>query len=98
MPSSFTWRWVNTSLPLRAVYPGKADAVTVMDFFGRDEVLAHLCFACAEMLAARVPGDSKRIAGLTQLIAAHLIEKYADAAAQKPDTRGGLPIRQLRKV
>ena len=83
---------------LEAVYPGKAETVTVMDFFGRDEALAHLCFACAEMLAARVPGDSKRVASLTQLFAAHLIEKYTDAAAEKPDFRGGLPIRQLRKV
>src|SRR5258707_11931991 len=33
-----------------AVYPGKADQVELIDFFGRDEALAHLCFACAEML------------------------------------------------
>lgn len=83
---------------LEAVYPGKADAVTVMDFFGRDEALAHLCFACAEMLSARVPGESKRVASLTQFFAAHLIETYTDAASEKLDFRGGLPIRQLRKV
>ena len=83
---------------LDAVYPGRANEVTVVDFFGRDEALAHLCFACAEMLATRVPGDSKRVAGLTQLFAAHPIEKYTDAASEKPDVRGGLPIRQLRKV
>lgn len=83
---------------VEAAYPGKADEVTVMDFFGRDEALAHLCFACAEMLAARVPGESRRVAGLTQLFAAHLIEKYANAGSEKPDFQGGLPIRQLRKV
>lgn len=83
---------------LEAAYPGKADEVEVIDFFGRDEALAHVCFACAEMLAARVPGESKRVAGLVQLLASCLIEKYTDAAAEKPDYRGGLPIRQLRKV
>ena len=50
------------------------------------------------MLSARVPGESKRVAGLTQFFAAHLIEKYTDAAPAKLDFRGGLPIRQLRKV
>jgi AraC family transcriptional regulator len=83
---------------LKAVYPGKADAVEVVDFFGRDESLAHLCFACAEMLAARVPGDSRRVATLVQLLAAYLVERYTDAAVEEPDFRGGLPIWQLRKV
>jgi AraC family transcriptional regulator len=83
---------------LETLYPGKSGEVTVMDFFGRDEALAHLCFACAEMLSTRVPGESKRVAGLTQLFAAHLIEKYTDAAAEKPDFRGGLPIRQIHRV
>ena len=32
---------------LEAVYPGKADEVEVVDFFGGDEALAYLCFACA---------------------------------------------------
>jgi hypothetical protein len=32
---------------LEAAYPGKADEAEVIDFFGRDEALAHLCFACA---------------------------------------------------
>jgi len=72
--------------------------VEVIDFFGRDEALAHLCFACTGMLATRVPGESKRVAGFVQLLAAYLIEKYTDAATEKPDFRGGLPIRQLRKV
>ena len=70
----------------------------MIDFFGRDEALAHLCFACAEMLSEGTPGKSKRVADLTQLLASFLVEKYTDAASEKPDFRGGLPIRQLRKV
>ena len=83
---------------LEVAYPGKADQVEVIDFFGRDEALAHLCFACAEMLSARTPGKSRHVADLAQLFASYLAEKYTDAAAEKPDFRGGLPIRQLRKV
>ena len=83
---------------LETVYPGRTSEVEVIDFFGRDETLAHVCFACSEMLAARVPGDSKRVTPLLQFFAAHLVEKYMDAAAEKPDLRGGLPIRQIRKV
>ncbi len=83
---------------LEAVYPGKGDEVDVIDFFGRDEALAYLCFACAEMLSAGTPGKSKRVADLTRLIASFLVEKYTAAASEKPDFRGGLPIRQLRKV
>jgi AraC family transcriptional regulator len=83
---------------LEAVYPGKADEVEVIDFFGRDEALADLCFVCAEMLAARTPGKSKRVADLTQLIASFVVEKYTDIASEKSAFRGGLPIRQLRKV
>src|SRR5436189_1923202 len=83
---------------LEAAYPGKTDQVEVLDFFGRDEALADLCFVCAEMLAARTPGKSKRVADLTQLIASFLVEKYTDIASEKSSFRGGLPIRQLRKV
>lgn len=83
---------------LEAVYPGKVDDVEVIDFFGRDEALAYLCFASAEMLFQRTHGMSKRVTDLTQLIASFLAEKYTDAATEKPDFRGGLPIRQLRKV
>lgn len=83
---------------LEAVYPGKGDEVDVIDFFGRDEALAYLCFACAEMLSAGTLGKSKRVADLTRLIASFLVEKYTDAASEKPNFRGGLPIRQLRKV
>jgi AraC family transcriptional regulator len=83
---------------LEELYPGQADRVEVIDYFGRDEALAHLCLASAELLAERTPGTSKRIAQLTQLLAMFLVEKYTDAAAGKPDLRGGLPIRQLRKI
>jgi hypothetical protein len=44
------------------VYQDKAGAVEVTEFFGRDEMLAHLSFACAEMLSVRAPGKSKRVA------------------------------------
>jgi AraC family transcriptional regulator len=83
---------------LEAVYPGKADEVEVIDFFGRDEAFAHLCFACAEMLSMRAPGNLRRVSDLTALFATYLVEKYTDAASERPDFRGGLPIRQLRKV
>jgi AraC family transcriptional regulator len=83
---------------LEAVYPGKVDEVEVIDFFGRDEALAHLCFACSEMLSTRVPGNSQRLTALMHLFAAYLVEKYTDAASEKPEYRGGLPIGKLRKV
>ena len=83
---------------LEAVYPGKGDEVDVIDFFGRDEALACLCFACAEMLSSGTLGKSKSVADLAQLIASFLAEKYTGRASEKPDFRGGLPIRQLRKV
>lgn len=35
---------------------------------------------------------------LTQLMAAHIVEKFTGAAAESTAYRGGLPIRQLRKV
>jgi len=83
---------------LEAQYPGKSDAVEVADFFGRDEVLAHLCLGCAEMLAARMPGESKSVTALVHLLAVYLVERYTDAATEKPEFHGGLPIWQLRKV
>ena len=82
---------------LEETYPGKAKAVEVIDFFGRDEALAHLCYACADMLTTCTRANSHRLADLTQLFASYLVEKYTNAAAQKPEFRGGLPIRQLRK-
>jgi AraC family transcriptional regulator len=83
---------------VEAAHPGKSESIDVIDYFGRDEPLAHLCFACAEMLAERVPGKSARVAHLTKLLASCLAEKYTTAAAEKADFRGGLPVRQLRKV
>src|SRR5436190_3364246 len=83
---------------LEARYPGGSDRVEVADFFGRDEILWPICLTCAELLAARVPGKSPRVAALTQLFAAHLVEQYTEGAAQKQAYSGGLPIRQLRKV
>jgi AraC family transcriptional regulator len=83
---------------VEAAYPGKGDNIEVLDFFGRDEALAHLCFACAEMLAERMPAKSERVTHLTKLIASSLAEKYTTAAAEKANFRGGLPVRQLRKV
>jgi AraC family transcriptional regulator len=83
---------------LDVLHPGKSDAVDVIDFSGRDEALAHLCFACAEMLCARTPGKCGRVAGLTRLFATFLAEKYVAAAVEKPDFHSGLPIWRLRKV
>jgi AraC family transcriptional regulator len=83
---------------LQVAYPGKSDEVEVIDFSGRDETLAYLCFACAEMLSARTLGKSRRVADLTRLFATYLAEKYIAAAAEKPDFYSGLPIWQLRKV
>lgn len=83
---------------LEARYPGSADRAEVVDFFGRDEILWPICLTCAELLTARVPGKSPRVTALTQIFAAHLVEKYTNVAAKTPGYRGGLPIRQLRKV
>ena len=80
------------------VYENKASAVEVVEFFGRDETLAHLSFACAEMLSSRTPGSCKRVSAITQLLAIHIAEKHTDIGAEKPDYRGGLPIVRLRKV
>lgn len=78
-------------------YPGNSDRVEVVDLFGTDDILWHICLTCAALLAAAVPGKSPRIAALTQLFAAHVVEKYTHTA-EHPEVRGGLPIRQLRKV
>jgi AraC family transcriptional regulator len=83
---------------LEARYPGKADRMEVADYFGGDEILWHICLTCSEMLAAQTPGKSPEVSALTQLFAAHLVEKYTSAGADTPEYRGGLPIRQLRKI
>src|SRR5258708_29473310 len=73
------------------VYQDKAGAVEVTDFFGRDETLAYLSFACAEMLSARTAGNAKRVSAFAHLLAIHIAEKYTNIASQRPDYRGGLP-------
>jgi AraC family transcriptional regulator len=71
------------------VYPDNAGAVEVTDFYGRDETLAHLSFACAEMLSARTAGNAKSVAAFAHLLAIHIAEKYTNIASQRPDYRGG---------
>jgi AraC family transcriptional regulator len=80
------------------VYQDKAGSVEVTEFFGRDEMLGHLSLACADMLSARTPGNSKRVAAFTHLLAIYIAEKYTNIASEKPDYHGGLPIARLRKV
>jgi AraC family transcriptional regulator len=80
------------------VYQDKAGAVEVTEFFGRDEMLGHLSLACADMLSARTPGNSKRVAAFAHLLAIYIAEKYTNIASEKPDYHGGLPIARLRKV
>jgi hypothetical protein len=80
------------------VYHDKAGAVEVTDFYGRDETLAHLSFACAEMLSAPTAGNAKRVAAFAHLLAIHIAEKYTNVASQRPDYRGGLAIARLRKI
>ena len=83
---------------LERVYGDKAADVEVTEFFGRDETLAHLCFACAELLSSGTAVSAKRIAAFTHLLAIHIAEKYTNVASQRPDYRGGLPIARLRKI
>jgi AraC family transcriptional regulator len=70
----------------------------VTEFFGRDETLAHLSFACAELLSVETAGNAKRIAALAHLLAICIAEKFTNVASQRPDYRGGLPIARLRKI
>jgi AraC family transcriptional regulator len=83
---------------LETIYPGRANQIEVIDFFGRDAALGHLCAACAELLSARASGSSRIVANLTQLFASYVAEKYTTASSEKRELRGGLPIRQLQKV
>jgi AraC family transcriptional regulator len=83
---------------LLAAYSNRAKEVEVIDFFGRDEALAHLCFACAEMPSQRVAGTSQRVAARIELFVRYVVEKYTNRATVKPEFQGGLPIRQLHKV
>ena len=83
---------------VNATYPGKSAEIEVLDFSGRDEALANLCYACAEMVSARTPGKSGTIADLTRLFATYIAEKYTVTGKEKPNFHSGLPIWQLRKV
>jgi AraC family transcriptional regulator len=83
---------------LEAVYGDKAADVEVTEFFGRDETLTHLCFACAELLSSGTAVSAKRVAAFGQLLAIYIAEKYTNLASQRPDYRGGLPIARLRKI
>jgi AraC family transcriptional regulator len=83
---------------IEMVYQDNAGAVEVTDFYGRDETLAYLSFACAEMLSARTTGNAKRVAAFAHLLAIHIAEKYTNVALQRSDYRGGLPIARLRKI
>ena len=65
---------------LERVYQDKAAAVEVTEFFGRDETLAHLSFACAELLSAGTAGHAKCIAAFAHLLAIHIAEKYTNVA------------------
>jgi AraC family transcriptional regulator len=87
-----------SSAAFEMVYQDKANVVEVTDFFGRDETLAHLSFACAEMLSARTAGNAKRVTAFAQMLAIYIAEKHTNIASQKPDYRGGLPIARLRKI
>ncbi|MBV9273173.1 MAG: helix-turn-helix transcriptional regulator [Verrucomicrobia bacterium] len=80
------------------LYPGKSYEVEVTEFFGRDETLAYLSFACAEMLSAGTTAGSQQVRAIAHLFAIHLGEKYTNIAARKSDYRGGLPITRLRKI
>jgi AraC family transcriptional regulator len=80
------------------VYQDRAGSVEVTEFFGRDQTLTHLSLACADMVSTRTPGDSKRVAAFTQLLAIYIAEKYTNIASERPNYHGGLPIARLRKV
>ncbi len=83
---------------LETVYQDKAAAVEVTEFFGRDETLAYLSFACVELISAGTAGNAKRIASFAHLLTIYIAEKYTNVASQRPDYRGGLPIARLRKI
>jgi AraC family transcriptional regulator len=80
------------------VYKGRANDVEVTEFFGRDETLAHLTFACADMLSTGTAGNSQRVGAIAHLLAIHIAEKYTNVGSQKSEYRGGLPVVRLRKV
>jgi hypothetical protein len=72
-------------LAFELVYKERATSVEVIEFFGRDETLANLCFACVKMLSAQTAGTSKRVAAIADLLAIHIAEKYTNLASQKAE-------------
>jgi hypothetical protein len=64
------------------VYKERATSAEVIKFFGRDETLANLCFACVKMLSAQTPGTSNRVDAIGDLLAIHIAEKYTNLASQ----------------
>jgi AraC family transcriptional regulator len=67
------------------VYRDKATAVEVIEFFGRDETLAHLIFACAKMLSTRTTCSSQSVAAIARLLAIDIAEKYTNLTSPKLD-------------
>ena len=59
---------------VKRVHQEEPSAIEVIDFYGRDETLAHLSFACAEMLSPQTPGDSKR--GFSGMPRIYVAENY----------------------
>ena len=88
----------SNSDPCGCEHKGRASDVEVTEFFGRDETLAHLAFACAEMLSTGTAGSSQRVGAIAHLLAIHIAEKYTNVGSQKFEYRGGLPVVRLRKV
>ena len=70
---------------LEETYPGKADTVEVIDFFGRDDAFAHLCQACADMLTARTRGQTRRVVDLTR-------RRHADGVPREALVCGSAPL------
>jgi hypothetical protein len=66
---------------LETVYQDKAAAVEVIEFFGRDETLAYLSFACVELISAGTAGNAKRIASFAHLLTIYIAEKYTNVAS-----------------
>ena len=80
--STFTLREISSPQRWKqSIKTDKAAAVEVSEFFGRDETLAHLSLACAELLLAGTAGNAKRVAAFTHLLAIYIAEKYTNVAS-----------------
>jgi hypothetical protein len=62
------------------VYRDKASAVELIEFFGQDETLAHLSFACVKILSARNAGSSQRVAAIARLLISSLFRLTSSLA------------------